>query len=585
MIRNDRLLKPLADDARFDRLIAGMESRVGPFEQAVAFSGARRYSTTGLQPTERRYLLSVMLGWAGEQGNTREEIEQALERAAASDGTRPAGTVYLLQNDNVRSTTRQPLFGAAERALKERGRRVEVLSRAQRGQDGILPRAKEDVIGAVIGTAKFDWEASNSVLLPGAIAEALTSYGARFRSGKQTKLTELIRHGAAGASGAVVEPYALQSKFPTPMLHVHYADGASLAEAFYQSIVAPYQLLIVGDPLARPFASLARVELDAPDPESSWRGVVDLRSTVRPAAGKTIARTEVWIDGQRTAQARPTQGLSWDTRTVPDGAHDLALVAIEDSPVATQSRSLRVVVTDNHGQAVTVDPAPRRARMGERLEVTGQAPPDARMRLARGARVYAETRADAQGRWTAHIEATDLGAGDARFTAEALDGEGRVLARSRPVFVAVEPATPWPASAEREGIPGLRAEILRADGRTTIDDIEGLDALSWQEAVKDKEAPGRVLVEGAFRVDHAGLHELVFRSAGRLSVTVGGRALGTRTLDAEHPETRFALSLAPGWHTLQLLLEPHGRLRLDGLLAGATPGALLKGDRVRHAEP
>jgi len=72
--------------------------------------------------------------------------------------------------------------------------------------------------------------------LPGAIAESLTSYGGHFDHGGQTKLTEFLRHGAAGSSGAVQEPWSIQAKFPVPLLHAYYADGCSLAEAFYQSI-------------------------------------------------------------------------------------------------------------------------------------------------------------------------------------------------------------------------------------------------------------------------------------------------------------------------------------------------------------
>ena len=60
----------------------------------------------------------------------------------------------------------------------------------------------------------------------------------------QTPLSEFLRFGAAGASGTVTEPYSPSpTKFPSPMIQVHYARGCTLAEAFYQSVSGPYQLL------------------------------------------------------------------------------------------------------------------------------------------------------------------------------------------------------------------------------------------------------------------------------------------------------------------------------------------------------
>ena len=77
----------------------------------------------------------------------------------------------------------------------------------------------------------------------------------------QTPLSEFLRYGAAGSSGTVTEPFAIAEKFPSPMIQVHYARGCTLAEAFYQSVHGPYQLLIVGDPLCRPWADIPQVSV------------------------------------------------------------------------------------------------------------------------------------------------------------------------------------------------------------------------------------------------------------------------------------------------------------------------------------
>jgi hypothetical protein len=151
-------------------------------------------------------------------------------------------------NGDIRSRTREWGFAAAARLLEEAGVAAVV-------EEGVLPRNRSDIAGAMVGTANFDFAGSGSRILPGAICEHLTSCGGVLTwSDFQTPLTEWLRDGAAGASGTVTEPLAMQAKFPYPFIHVHYARGATLAEAFYQSVAAPYQLLIVGDPLCRPWA-------------------------------------------------------------------------------------------------------------------------------------------------------------------------------------------------------------------------------------------------------------------------------------------------------------------------------------------
>ncbi|MHC4729317.1 MAG: TPR end-of-group domain-containing protein, partial [Planctomycetota bacterium] len=268
------------------------------------------------------YYLSTQLGYTGRHGSSVPEILAYLRAAAKADGTSPAGTVYLCRTKDIRSTTREPFFATLIAELERRGRNVELL-------DGVLPTGKADVIGVVVGKAGFSWAKSKSRILPGAICEHLTSHGANFGTASQTKLSEFLRHGAAGASGTVVEPLAIHQKFPNPLIHVFYADGCSLAEAFFQSVWGPFQLMVAGDGLARPFATFTQVEVDAPP--APWKGIVQL--TARAPGGTA----ELWVDGDYVAAGKPGTPLPLDTTQLDDGHHEVRLVVVADDAVATRS--------------------------------------------------------------------------------------------------------------------------------------------------------------------------------------------------------------------------------------------------------
>jgi uncharacterized protein (TIGR03790 family) len=239
----------------------------------------------------RRHLLSIVLGVTSGRGNSVTEVLASLDRAAPADFTRPKGTFYYSVNDNVRSKTRQWGFDAAIAKLAEIG------EKGQRDKD-TFPRSKEDVMGAMLGLIHPKQEEAGSKTLPGAIVENLTSEGGVMNWGaNQTPISSFIRNGAAGSSGTVIEPYAIQAKFPTPFLFYHYAAGSSLVEAFYESVQGPYQLLIVGDPLCRPFADAPK---GAAAPVESKLRLGDpkiLTAKPLPALHVTVPAGEAFVDG------------------------------------------------------------------------------------------------------------------------------------------------------------------------------------------------------------------------------------------------------------------------------------------------
>ena len=230
---SDPDLQSLRARQDFKQLIEGMRSRHVEVQPSRGFRSSYAWGPAG-DPSQNgpHYMLSTMLGVTAGRGNSVAEVLSCLRRAAGADGTAPPGTVYFLRNGDVRSATREWAFPDAMSQLKK-------LGVACATEEGVLPTGRHDVAGAVVGIASFTWNDSKSTIVPGAICEHLTSCGGMMgeRDG-QTPCTDFIRAGAAGSSGAVTEPFALQEKFPNAFMHLHYARGSTLAEAFYQSFTS-----------------------------------------------------------------------------------------------------------------------------------------------------------------------------------------------------------------------------------------------------------------------------------------------------------------------------------------------------------
>jgi len=94
-------------------------------------------------------------------------------------------------------------FPIAAIALRELGHKVII-------DTDTLPRGQLNLMGAMLGSANYDWPLAANRLLPGSIADNLTSTsGVLHQANNKTSMVELLRGGAAGTSGTVTEPYAL----------------------------------------------------------------------------------------------------------------------------------------------------------------------------------------------------------------------------------------------------------------------------------------------------------------------------------------------------------------------------------------
>lgn len=197
-------------------------------------------------PMPAPYHPTMMLGVFYEP-LTPDVLISALDRATAADFRRPAGTVAIITNTDVRTRARLPQFETAAARLQARGIPVHLASRQEP-----LP---ENIIGAMEGAANVPVSRYRGRLQPGAFAEHLTSFAATFHTAEQTKMTEWIAAGAAGTIGTVYEPFAIWTKFPLAQIFERYLLGHTLLEAIHQSVGSPFQTLAIGDPLCRPWGA------------------------------------------------------------------------------------------------------------------------------------------------------------------------------------------------------------------------------------------------------------------------------------------------------------------------------------------
>lgn len=546
-----------------------------PTTGAVPDSHAFRYLYGWLPDGKRQdtegahFFVSTLLAMTSGRGTSVREAIAALEAAQAADATRPKGTIYYLENGDVRSQVRKGNFAAAIEELQKLGVRGEVV-------EGIMPERKPDVQGAMLGTQLFDWSRSGSKILPGAICETLTSTSGLLKvNGKQTPCTDFIRFGAAGTCGCVVEPLAMPQKFPTPMVHVHYARGSSLGEAFYQSVQAPYQLLIVGDPLCQPWAQPPTVSPDGLPGDSELKGEITFTPVVKAAEGRAVRTVDVLLDGRVVARGEPGKPIELNTKDAADGTHELTIVATDDSPQETQGRLSRTVQVNNHDRKVTIE------LVGEGGPVYGK-PIRVSVNSSAGSavQVFHETRRIGGLPITSgniDIDSRILGYGPVRLRAVATEGDRQEsLAVSAPLEFSIVAAPFLPAQKPPTGRLHAGLEFQMAGGRKLA--IEDTSPLDWLTTAGAK--PGEAYrLSGLVEVPADDTYQLQFAHGGPLTIQVDGQKIydGNVAETAAFTWNYRPLPLARGWHRIDINAKPTATPRLELNFGG--PGAWPAGVR------
>lgn len=420
----------LAEQAEFQAVLAGLPETAPERMPPLPFSSETTYGVNGLPVGDNNegvnLLLSTCLAVTHPgRGNTVEEAIEMLRRAAAADGSGGPAEFYFSASADVRAKTREPLVPTAALLLRELGHTV-VADRER------LPRGKENLMGAMLGSANYDWKAQGNTVLPGGILENLTSTsGVLHQSDGQTPMTDLIRAGAAATSGTVTEPFALQFKFPTPLLYVYYASGCTVAEAFHLAVESPYQLLVIGDPLCRPYGDQLTEAFSLTQQENDDATFVTPQFWRGAAARPRIRHFEIFIDGKLTniAPATITAFQLKHSELLP-GCHDLRIVAVSKHPLAigTFQRLTICRGAADEMPAATAEVKSLGPDTGNSLlEITVTAPRASKVAVRHLGRRLSEGFGD---RATLEVPTSQTGLGPVKLTPEALVDDVWVLGRS-----------------------------------------------------------------------------------------------------------------------------------------------------------
>ena len=308
--------------------------------------------------TSTQWYMSGMIGYSGGFGLSPSQVVQSLRRSVAADGTKPQGSIYFEDNNDVRSTTRAHYWPSVQSYMTAHG-----IPWVQQGNGTTLlpftPANCRNIMGAEIGASGFT-APNGSNYMPGAWASSLTSFGGNYGSQAQTNIAVLIQSGCAATAGTVFEPMAVQKRFDLCDIWVFQHDGSTLGEAFYKSVGQPDYTLFQGDLLSQAFADIPQVTFtSAPANGSLVSGIVNLTATAsltNPQTATGVASLSLFVDGIKTALSGTGSSatFNWNTSTLTDGIHEVRVVAYNNSQAASEGCALLSLAVNNHGQSVSI---------------------------------------------------------------------------------------------------------------------------------------------------------------------------------------------------------------------------------------
>jgi uncharacterized protein (TIGR03790 family) len=219
------------------------------------------------------------------------DAELILSRGVASDSTFPTQSVHLAKTSDSARNVRYAEFDNAIFDSRIHGDSCLVWTNTD-------STSFTNLLG--LSTGLYGFSLPDDAFVPGAIGDNLTSYGGVIfaDSAGQTTLLAFLKAGAAGSYGTVQEPCNWLQKFPDPLDYFYQRRGFCLAEAYYQSVLNPFEGLLVGEPLSAPFASPGTADWSSLTNGTVLSGLAGCNLTFFAAAtNQPLAQVDLFVDG------------------------------------------------------------------------------------------------------------------------------------------------------------------------------------------------------------------------------------------------------------------------------------------------
>ena len=296
----------------------------GPMKEGGPKNPPRSFAVFSASLKNKMPLPSMMLGYIGEKGTGMDTVIRCIEKGirARKSGKNPR-FLLVKTDDEKRSGPREWQFADVKAEVAVRGGSVVITTNQTPAQTNLM--------GVMTGAEKVT-PSDFGTFAPGAMAEHFTSWSAEFQK-RQSKCTEWLEAGATVTAGMVTEPYNAWTKFPHARFYAHYASGCTAMESFYQALLSPVQVLLLGNPLSQ-IATLP-VEIRAVGLSKEISSDLD-SAFVAEAKFPIPARVlySALLNGKQIKDADGVTLIELPFDEMGDGYHEVRLIAQAHLPVA-----------------------------------------------------------------------------------------------------------------------------------------------------------------------------------------------------------------------------------------------------------